>query len=479
MSKPAWVTRRDFLKKTGTVAAVAAVGGTILSGCGEEAPAPTAPPEEAPVEEAPAEEAPAEEAPAEEAPAEEGVFVKRGEGPLHFVGWQYHPEIVEENVGIFMEMYGEEVDYELIAADYHPVAETKFIGGERIDMCYSEEDHLNRWYKAAWVKDIHDYPGVEDIYANMYESGQKSQTLYDGKRAGLPYYSGFMSTWYNDMQMDELGAEAAPEDWTELLAMAEEMKAKGVSDYPYLGDWARDWWALSWEVTGNIFAEGAEYFDDNNDPTFAGDPLYKEVIERYKYIFDNELTVPDALTIKDPNVTMFTGEICFYQNHDYQIKVANEDPETSKAAGHLHMFMAPGRTHQTFAWTAMYLEGAENLDDERVWDLHQFFGGKNKEGNYEVAKKWVKYGGLGTPHKDVYDDPEVLEMYSTWVDTDMRAAQAELGRDRSMGRSLWYPEWDNLMVATLQEYILGDKTYEEYETLVSDKALELNAALPF
>src|SRR5204862_7093116 len=54
-------------------------------------------------------------------------FAKRGEGPLHFVGWQYHPEVVEENVKIFKGMYNDDVNYELVAADYHPVAETKFI----------------------------------------------------------------------------------------------------------------------------------------------------------------------------------------------------------------------------------------------------------------------------------------------------------------------------------------------------------------
>ena len=64
--------------------------------------------------------------------------------PLSFVGWQYNPQIVEENVNIFRELYDENVNYELVPGEYHAVVETKLIGGQKIDMMYSEEDRLVR-----------------------------------------------------------------------------------------------------------------------------------------------------------------------------------------------------------------------------------------------------------------------------------------------------------------------------------------------
>ena len=33
---------------------------------------------------------------------------------MQFIGWQYQPEIVAENVGIFSKLYDENVNYELV-----------------------------------------------------------------------------------------------------------------------------------------------------------------------------------------------------------------------------------------------------------------------------------------------------------------------------------------------------------------------------
>ena len=88
--------------------------------------------------------------------------------PLHFIGWQYNPQIVAENVDIFKKLYDENVEYELVSGEYHAVAETKLMGGQHVDMMYSEEDHLVRWWRAKWVRDIDDIPGVSAIKATMF-----------------------------------------------------------------------------------------------------------------------------------------------------------------------------------------------------------------------------------------------------------------------------------------------------------------------
>ena len=70
--------------------------------------------------------------------------------PMHFVGWQYNPQIVAENVETFKGLYDENVDYELVPGEYHAVVETKLIAGQHIDMMYSEEDRIVRWNRAGW-----------------------------------------------------------------------------------------------------------------------------------------------------------------------------------------------------------------------------------------------------------------------------------------------------------------------------------------
>jgi multiple sugar transport system substrate-binding protein len=88
--------------------------------------------------------------------------------PLTFIGWQYQPQIVEQNVDTFKKLYDENVTYELVSGDYHPVAETKMTGGQHIDMMYAEEDHIARWNAADWARDLEGLPDIDAVKASMF-----------------------------------------------------------------------------------------------------------------------------------------------------------------------------------------------------------------------------------------------------------------------------------------------------------------------
>ena len=85
----------------------------------------------------------------------------------------------------------------------------------------------------------------------------------------------------------------------------------------------------------------------------------------------------------------------------------------------------PGKTRSTFIWTALYLMGADPIDTERGWNLMQFFGGKAKDGKYHVATRWALEFGLGTPHKEVINSPEVQAAFRKWKDMKVSAKQQE------------------------------------------------------
>ena len=131
--------------------------------------------------------------------------------PLHFIGWQYNPQIVAENVDIFKKLYDENVEYELVSGEYHAIAETKLMAGQHVDMMYSEEDHLVRWWRAKWVRDIEDVPGVPAIKASMFEANVRDLSLPDGKLGGLPYYSGFNSFVFNEKHLEKAKLQRSEE----------------------------------------------------------------------------------------------------------------------------------------------------------------------------------------------------------------------------------------------------------------------------
>lgn len=395
--------------------------------------------------------------------------------PLHFVGWQYNPQIVAENVDIFKNLYDENVNYELVPGEYHAVVETKLIAGQHIDMMYSEEDRIVRWNRAGWTRDIEGLPGIEDIKAKMYEVNVKNMSLPNGKLGGLPYYTGFNSFVCNEQHLEAAGIEP-PATWEELIEQCRKLKQDGISEYPYISAWTRQWPTLSWSLFAIWYSEGAKVFDENNDPAF--DDAFRKVLEMHRQLYEEELVVPDIMTLQGEAVPNFaTGQHTYMVVHEYDQKVFNT-PDMSQIAGACINSLMPGATRSTFIWTAVYQMGANPVDEQRAWDLMQFFGGKAKDGNYYVAKRWALEFGLGTPHKEVIEDPEVQAAYSQWKNLEVSAQQQETATTRDVAKTMWFPEWDWYMMGEVQDYIRGQQSTDELIDKLHAKAVELKKLYP-
>jgi multiple sugar transport system substrate-binding protein len=395
--------------------------------------------------------------------------------PMHFIGWQYNPQIVSENVETFAGLYDENVEYELVPGEYHAVAETKLIAGQHIDMMYSEEDRIVRWNRAGWSRSLEGLPGLDAIKAGMYDVNVRNMALPDGGLGGLPYYTGFNSFVCNEKHLDAAGIEP-PATWEEFLDQCRKLKTDGVSEYPYISAWARAWPTLSWSLFAIWYSEGAKVFDENNDPAF--DDAFRKVLEMHRTLYEEELVVPDIMTLQGEAVPNFaTGQHTYMVVHEYDQKVFNT-PDMSQIAGACINAIMPGATRSTFIWTAVYQMGANPVGEQRVWDLMQFFGGKAKDGKYHVATRWALDFGLGTPHKEVIESPEVQEAFSQWKDMKVATEQLETATTRDVAKTMWFPEWDWYMMGEVQDYIRGEQSTDEVIDKLHAKAVEVKELYP-
>jgi multiple sugar transport system substrate-binding protein len=395
--------------------------------------------------------------------------------PMHFVGWQYNPQIVSENVETFKSLYDENVDYELVPGEYHAVAETKLIAGQHIDMMYSEEDRIVRWNRAGWSRSLEGLPGLDAIKAGMYDVNVRNMSLPDGGLGGLPYYTGFNSFVCNQKHLDAAGIEP-PATWEELIEQCRKLKTDGISEHPYISAWTRQWPTLSWSLFAIWYSEGAKVFDENNDPVF--DAAFRKVLEMHRQLYEDELVVPDIMTLQGEAVPNFaTGQHTYMVVHEYDQKVFNT-PDMSQIAGACINAIMPGATRSTFIWTAVYQMGADPVDEQRVWDLMQFFGGKAKDGKYHVATRWALEFGLGTPHKEVIESPEVQKAFSQWKDMKVATEQLETATTRDVAKTMWFPEWDWYMMGEVQDYIRGQQSTDEVIDKLHAKAVELKDLYP-
>ncbi|WP_026869954.1 ABC transporter substrate-binding protein [Inquilinus limosus] len=390
--------------------------------------------------------------------------------PLSFIGWQFQPQIVEANVNTFKSLYDENVNYELVTGDYHPVVETKLTGGQRIDMLYAEEDHIARWCAAEWTRDLEGLDGVDEMKAGMFPVSVKSMSLPDGKLAGLPYYAGHNAFIYNEEHLQKAGL-AVPDSWDSLLDACRKLKKDGISDAPYNSAWGQKWPELSWSIFACWYAEGAPVFNEAGD--FVDDAALRKVLETHQALYKEQLVAADIMTLPNEGVPSYaTGRHTFMVLHDYDQKVAN-DPKLSKAAGKVRNALMPGKTKSTFAWTAVYMMGAQPTDVDRTWNLLRFFGGKSKDGQYHVIKRWALEFGLGSAYKEVMTDPEVVASFGKWRDLDVTNKQLEIATSRDIAKQIWFPEWDLFMMQRVQEYIRGSMSTDQIVDELGQKVAEL------
>ncbi len=390
--------------------------------------------------------------------------------PLQFIGWQYQPQIVEENVGIFSKLYDENVNYELVTGDYHAVVETKLTGGQHMDMLYSEEDHIARWHTAGWIRDLEGLPGMDEIKAGMFPVSVSSLSLPDGKIAGMPYYAGYNAFIYNEEDLSKAGV-GVPESWDELIETCRKLKKDGISDAPYHAAWGQKWPELSWEIFACWYSEGAKVFDDESN--FVDEPALRKILETHQTLYKEGLVAEDIMTLPGEGVPSYcSGAHTFMVLHDYDQKVTN-DPAISKIAGKVKNAMMPGATHSTMGWTAAYLMGSEPVDVDRVWNMLQFFGGKSKDGEYHVIKRWALDFGLGSGYKEVMADPDIVASFSKWKDIDIANKQLGNATARKIAKEIWFAEWDLFMMQSVQEYIRSGSSTDDLVASLSSKASEL------
>jgi multiple sugar transport system substrate-binding protein len=390
--------------------------------------------------------------------------------PLSFVGWQYQPQIVEENVGIFSKLYDEKVNYELVTGDYHPVVETRLTGGQHYDMLYSEEDHIARWHTAGWIRDLEGLPDMDSIKASMFPVSVQSLSLPDGKIAGMPYYAGYNSFIYNEEHLSKGGVEV-PTTWDGLLEVCRKLKADKISDAPYHSAWGQKWPELSWSLFACFYSEGAKVFD--KEGTFVDEPALRKVLDVHKTLYKEKLVAEDIMTLPGEGVPSYcTGRHTFMVLHDYDQKVTN-DPSVSKIAGKVRNALMPGATQSTMAWTAAYLMGAQPIDVNRAWAILRFFGGKAQDGQFHVIKRWALEFGLGSAYKEIMTDPDVVASFSKWKDLDVAAKQLDRATSRDIAKATWFSEWDLFMMQRAQEYFQSDTSTDQLVSELAAKAAEL------
>jgi ABC-type glycerol-3-phosphate transport system substrate-binding protein len=401
---------------------------------------------------------------------------------LIFRGWNYRPEVVQDNTAKFNTAYTENVDYQTITGDYIGIMENFHITGQPLDMAYSNPATLFRWSVPGWVHDYEAWWSVDDARGELYDGVRDSMTI-DGKLYGLPYFvscRGTMAT--NKVILDKAGvtAEQYPKTWTELYDMCRQLKSSGAADVPLLPHWftAGVWFGVSWGYLFECLNRGAVLFDDANVPVF--DDASLAILNEWKGLLDEGLVPESVFTMGEADwIDAFAkGTYAFSPQQIYDLKVFN-DPTKSQIAGQCVALPVNGQPWGMIDEGIYSIPNRNDSEEKlaRKYRLGGFFGYRDDQNNLAVAKRWAIEAALNSGYKSILEDQEVIDAYNSWLPNPEMLATLngvlEAAPFAKVWQTFWWEEWNAQAMTDLPKAILGQSPVEEIHAGLKSLAEEL------
>ncbi|MCY4146026.1 MAG: extracellular solute-binding protein, partial [Chloroflexi bacterium] len=291
-----------------------------------------------------------------------------------------------------------------------------------------------------------------------------------------PYYSAVQTLAYNQAHPGAPGIDAPPATWDEMLDQAQMIKDAGVVEYPIFMSVrsGENYFLREWETL--TAARGGTLFDEDFNPLFQeeGSAAW-EALEWIREGLEAGLIDPASLTNDDPGLLMAAGTSTFQTITDYGLKALN-DPEQSMAAGDIKNALIPGTDEVrsgTWGYVRLYAITNNTQDKDAAWQLVQFLGGKDATGVYYVPKRWALEFGLGFSPAPLYEDEEVRNSISGWIDPDLLSQQSEYAISRPYRFVPFFSDWEIGSWGPLQSAILGESDTGEVLAELADEWNEL------
>jgi len=409
---------------------------------------------------------------------------------LQMAIWGYHPEVVEENMGIFEQQYSENGTVQVVPGDYGSVMETKFMGKAPIDVCYALNPHAFKWYTLGWLSDVEGIAksnivpyDISEIKDAITPGLRETIVTPEGKMIALPYFASVDGTLFaNDQLLEDAGfAGEYPKTYSELYDQLEKITKKGFPT-PYLPGWMAEWHGISfawiWEAM-NIEGDEAMFDSKTLDPTFDTNTAAAEILKNWKRLYDNNVVPKAMLTSSESdNMTWFkSGKYAYHQIEDYNIGQYN-DPSQSTIGGKVSIVQ--NSTQQkwgdfTAGWYAIVKRDRTPVEQERVNRLMEFFSYKDKNGEFLVPKKFVANFSILSMYPEVLNDPTVKDQLAKAFRTDPSVAISNLMSSQIVNaqKAVWFMDWNATVLTELPLALTGKKSINDVITTLREEAISV------
>lgn len=313
---------------------------------------------------------------------------------------------------------------------------------------------LNKYFDESIIKDTPTMPIFQ----------------YDGNYLAMPYFNDFRVTYVNKKMFDQAGISELPKTPEDLMKAAEQVKAKGVVDYPLgLPLSATEGAATPWYLLTKAF--GGDLFDENWQPQFTAKDSagYKAMEFIINGRTTQELVDPAAVGMKDVDVidafkagksaidlAGWSGNIALYQ-----------DPEKSQIADAVDMLPMPG------------VEGKS-----RTFGLVGAYGIPKASKNKEAAAEFIKWFIQPDQMKKLYADLGLLPNRQSVLEDLNKEGKLKSGETIlqvlptveplfKQGTPPWYPQFSIDVATTINQMAKGSMSIDDGIKHIADNASSL------
>jgi multiple sugar transport system substrate-binding protein len=394
---------------------------------------------------------------------------------LEFVVWNYSLETIQDNVAKFeAENPGIKVNVtDYTWPDYHDTMVLRLRGNTQTDVIYAGQDWLPSWAAAGWLVPLEEYFPEVTQYEDKTTNYALNDMTYNGQLYGLSYYADIISFVYNKQILDDHGIEV-PQTWDDVLAASLKLKEAGM-EKPIVYEYNQELPNFYDAFVAQVYGRGGDMFDADLNPLFD-DPesdAFKQLQWLQDAFTEHEIVAPETHESKIIP-SMNTGKHAFTVVFNYVLAAMNNVADQPRA-GEFDMAPMPGEAHATLGFAKFYAMTAQAAADparrEAAWKFIEYMGG----GDYQVAKRWAVEKGLGFAALPLFDDPDVQEAWSTWIDMANFTDQATRAKNGTWTE--WTGIWSAYFRPLLAQAMVGEASVQEVMDAGAAKWLEYRQLL--
>ena len=241
---------------------------------------------------------------------------------------------------------------------------------------------------------------------------------------------------YNEPMLQQAGIKAPAKTWDELVEHCLKLKRTRSATPRSCRNWNNSGSGTMPQFMSDCFSEGANVFDAKNRLLVDQEPGAARVLERWQKVYKEGLVEPRGATktsSTDTHRLFWPGRYAYHTNHSYYLKTSPASRRTASSPQEGQDGHVPGQRPDPHVHRVLH----DERQDKGGRGLVEAPALPRREPQRRLVRPApvVPHRRPRQPLPEMYDHPEIMQSYDSWVDLKLLREQYKKGRIVNASRS--------------------------------------------